>query len=148
MLASYYLWIKWAHLISVIGWAGSMVIMPWLYVILVKSRSNPDHELMMLEVIRFVLKRFMIATMIATYLTGLLLYTIVANSGVEEFGWLHAKFALVLLMTACHALLARAYRRLVQHGLAPASARFYRNLGFITAGSVVLVVYLVVLKPF
>lgn len=147
-MANYYLWIKCAHLISVIGWAGSMIIIPWMYVILVKSRSNPDHELMMLEVIRFVMKRFIIVTMIATYITGLLLYTIVANSGVEEFGWLHAKIALVLLLTACHGLLARAYRRLVQHGLPPSSAKFYRNLGFITAGSVVLIVYFVVLKPF
>lgn len=146
-MAEYYLWFKVLHLISVISWAGSMIIMPWLYVILVKSRSNPDHELMMLEVIRFVMKRFINITMILTFLSGLILYSIVANSGVESFGWLHAKLTLVLVLVACHGMLARSYRRLVQHGHPPSSAALYRNMGWVTLVSVILCVYLAVIKP-
>lgn len=146
-MAEYYLWFKFLHIVSVIGWAGSMILLPWLYVILVQSRANPDHELMMLEVIRFVIKRFINVTMILTIISGLILYSIVANSGVESFGWLHAKLTLVLLLFACHGVLARSYRRMVQHGYPPSSARFYHHVGWATLISVILIVYLAILKP-
>ena len=142
-----YLWLKTLHLISVITWAGSMLLLPWLFVILVKHHANPDKELLLLEIIRLLIKRAINFAMITTYITGGGLIWVLTQTGGLIEGWLHAKLTLVLILTVCHGLLARSRRKITQHGDAPKSLRFYYTIAAIVTICIFGAVFLVVQKP-
>jgi putative membrane protein len=62
-------------------------------------------------------------------------------------GWLHAKLALVLLMLACHGILARNVR-LFQADERPHSETWYRAFNEAPTVLFIAIVVLVILKPF
>ena len=84
--------------------------------------------------------------MIATWLFGL---TLVGTPGLIDWsmGWPWAKFVAVLGMTVFHAWAARTRRRLEQ-GICRASERRLRLMNEIPAVLVLLIVIVVVVKPF
>lgn len=142
-----YLWLKTLHILSVITWAGSMLLLPWLFVILAKQWANPDKELLLLELIRLLIKRVINFTMIATYLTGGGLIYVFVKTGVPQEGWLHTKIALVLILSGCHGLLSRSLRKIIRQGDEPKSLRFYYGIAAVITLCIAGAVMLVVLKP-
>ena len=147
-MITYFLWFKTLHLFSVILWAGSMVLLPWLFVMLAKSNGNPDKELLLLGIIRHLIKRVINAAMIASYLTGGGLIWVLTQTGGLVQGWLHVKITLVLILTACHGIQARSLRKMLKAGDPPKSACFYKAIAFISLACVMGAVYLAVQKPF
>jgi putative membrane protein len=93
---------------------------------------------------RRLLKAIMLPAMLVSWAFGVWLATLL---GAWSQGWLHAKLTLVVLLSGLHGFLSAEARRLAKGGVAR-STRFYRVINEVPTVILVLVVFLVVLKPF
>jgi putative membrane protein len=93
---------------------------------------------------RRLLRAIATPAMIATWIFGLWLAWLL---GAWDQGWLHAKLALVVLLSAYHGLLARWVREFAEDR-ARRAARVYRIANEVPTALMVAIVILVVVKPF
>jgi protoporphyrinogen IX oxidase len=80
---------------------------------------------------------------VVTWAAGLWLAWMFSFQG----GWLHAKIALVLVLSGMHGYLSASQRRFARDENRK-SAKFWRSVNEIPAVLMVLIVILVVVKPF
>ena len=144
--ATAYVWIKALHVIAVIAWMAGLLYLPRLYVY--HAGVTPDSEaaahfrVMERRLLRAIMNPALIAVLI---FGGLLL----ANFGPGEWraGWLHVKLLCVAVLIAIHMLLAR-WRRQLEAGKSPQTARTYRIVNEIPALLMVIIVIMVIVRPF
>ena len=139
-----YLWLKAAHVIAVIAWMAGMLYLPRLFVYHadVAPGSPQSETFKVME--RRLLKAIINPAMVATWLLGLWL---VWEGGFARSGWLHAKVALVLVLSALHGLFARWVKDFAADRNTR-SAKFYRIVNEIPTLIMIAVVILVIVKPF
>jgi putative membrane protein len=83
--------------------------------------------------------------MIATYIFG---FWMVFGGWVDlGAGWLHLKLAMVLLLTACHGILAK-YTRLFAQDKNTKPQKFFRILNEVPTVLMIIIVIAVIVKPF
>ncbi len=142
--ADLYLWIKAAHVIAVISWMAGMLYLPRLFVYHAEAeRGSVQSETF--KVMEHRLYRLIInPAMIATWVFGLwLAWSGFAFSG----GWLHAKIAAVLVLSGVHGYLGGAVRRFAEDRNEK-SARHWRIVNEVPTLLMIVIVVLVVVKPF
>jgi len=141
---SFDLWIKTLHLIAVISWMAGMLYLPRLFAYhadaTVGSELSETFKVMEKRLLRIIIT----PAMIVVWITGL---TLAYRLGYFQAPWLHAKITLVLLLTGVHGYLAGRVRAFAQDRN-ERPARFYRILNEVPTGLMVLIVFLVVVKPF
>ncbi len=138
------LWLKALHVISVIAWMAGMLYLPRLFVYHSDApKGSPLAETFKLME-RRLLKGIINPSMILVFLTGVTLAYITTY---WQAAWLHAKFVLVLALAALHGYFARCTRTFAQDANVR-TARFYRILNEVPTVLMVLIVILVVVKPF
>lgn len=137
------LWVKTFHLLFVIAWFAGLFYLPRIYVNLAQAPSAPvyDHLLGMAQR----LYRFMTPLGVLALVFGLWLF-IGYGIGMGS-GWMHGKLLLVVLLVAYHVVCRRALTRFEQrrdtHG-----HRYYRWFNEVPVLMLLLVLILVVVKPF
>jgi protoporphyrinogen IX oxidase len=144
-----YTWVKAFHIIAVIAWMAGMLYLPRLFVYhcAAEKGSVQSETFKLME--RRLLRAIINPAMVATWLLGLWLAWSIADSRYAWYlpGWLWAKIALVLAMSAVHGLLARWRKQFAadnnQH-----TQKFYRIINEVPTILLILIVLLVVLKPF
>jgi putative membrane protein len=141
---SFYLWIKAFHIIAVIAWMAGLLYLPRLFVYHCETTpGTPESE--RFKVMEHKLMRGIInPSMIAVWILGLTLSFI---TGAWHEGWFHAKFALVIVMSAIHGFDAMTLKTFARDANTH-SARFYRILNEVPAVLMVAIVILAVVKPF
>jgi len=145
-LAPVYLWIKALHIISVVAWMAGLLYLPRLFVyhagVAVGSEASETFKIME----RRLLHAIMNPAMIATYLFGFLLAGI---PGLVDWrtGWIYVKLLMVVLLTVVHYCIAR-WRRDFAADRNQRPARFYRIVNEVPTLLLILIVILVVVKPF
>lgn len=144
-LVDYFLWLKALHVISVIFWMAGMAYLPRLFVYHAEAEPHSDKSATFKVMERRLLRGIINPAMIATFLFGGLM--IWANPDLMHQGWLHVKLALVILMTAVHGFFAR-WRKAFDRDQNLHSVRFYRIVNEVPPILVVLIVILVIVKPF
>ena len=139
-----YLWLKVLHIISLIAWMAAILYLPRLFVyhtgVAVGSEASETFKVME----RRLLKAIMTPAMIATWVFGLWL---AYEGGLFKAPWLHAKLALVVLLSGVHGMMA-AWVRAFAQDRNTRSAKFYRVMNEVPTVLMVVIVLLVVLKPF
>jgi putative membrane protein len=139
-----YLWLKALHVIAVISWMAGMLYMPRLFVYHcdaeVGSRQSETFKVMERRLLRAIIN----PAMIATWVLGLWL---AYESGFFKAGWLHAKFALVIVMSAIHGFNVRWVRAFAEDRNVH-SQKFYRVMNEIPTLLMIAIVILVIVKPF
>jgi len=142
-----YMWLKALHIIAVISWMAGMLYLPRLFVY--HSQVKPGSEASeIFKVMERKLLRFIInPAMIATWILGLWLAIKTNAFAPANGGWLHAKLGFVIILQICHAFMSR-YRKAFARDERPKSERFFRLFNEIPAVAMVVIVLLVVLKPF
>ncbi|MCR9175022.1 MAG: protoporphyrinogen oxidase HemJ [Alphaproteobacteria bacterium] len=137
--------VKALHVISVIAWMAGLLYLPRLYVYHcgVAAGSETSETFKIME--RRLLRAIMNPAMIATWLFGLGL--IALNPGWMEQGWLHAKLLLVVGMTVAHMAMAR-WRRAFAEDRNTHSHKYFRIMNEVPTLLLIVVVFLVILKPF
>jgi protoporphyrinogen IX oxidase len=138
------LWVKALHIMAVISWMAGMFYLPRLFVYHVATAPGSAQSETFKVMERRLLKFIVTPAMIAVWLTGL---WIAYAGGFFIAPWLHAKLALVLAMSALHGYFAGLVRTFAADKNVR-SARFYRILNEIPPALMVLIVVLVVVKPF
>ena len=139
-----YLWLKALHVIAVISWMAGMLYLPRLFVYHAGTKPGSEQAETFKVMEGRLLKFIMTPAMIVTWLAGIALVVLGQWVGA---GCLHAKLALVLVMTVIHGLLSHwmtefAYDRNTH------TQKFFRSVNEIPTLLLILIVILVVVKPF
>jgi len=144
-----YEWIKAFHIIAVIAWMAGMLYLPRLFVYHCAAEKGSVQSETFKVMERRLLRAIINPAMIATWAFGLALAWLGPDSRYGWFasGWLWAKIVLVLGLSAVHGLLARWMKDFAadrnRH-----SQKFYRIINEVPTLLMILIVLLVVLKPF
>lgn len=138
------LWIKVLHLFFVIAWFVGLFYLPRLFVYHVDAKDEASHQ-------RFCVmeKRLYVMTtigMLGTWIFGLSLL-MVGPEIYMKAGWLHAKLMLVLVLSGYHGWLKTRLRAFAQQRNTR-SAKFYRVMNEVPSVLLLLVLVLVIVKPF
>lgn len=144
-LFEYYNWLKAGHVIAMIAWMAGMLYLPRLFVYHAEAAPGSEKSETFKIMERRLLRAIMNPAMIATYVFGILM--IVAVPSLMEGGWLHAKIALVLAMSGFHGFFAGC-RKKFERDANTRSAKFYRIWNEVPTLAMVLIVVLVIVKPF
>jgi len=145
-LIPFYLWIKVLHIVSVVAWMAGLFYLPRLFVYHVGTKSGSEASELFKIMERRLLRGIMLPAMIASWVFGILL---ALTPGVVDWqeGWFHAKLALVLVVTFFQYLLGR-WRLEFAADRHPHSERFFRIVNEAPTLLLILIVILVVVKPF
>jgi len=145
-LNPFYLWIKAFHVMAVIAWMAGMLYLPRLYVYhcQVAPGSAESERFKVME--RRLLRGIVNPSMIAVWVLGLALALAPASGGFGQ-SWLHAKLLLVLALSASHGLFSK-WRKDFANDKNAHTENFYRVWNEVPAVLMVLIVILVVVKPF
>jgi putative membrane protein len=139
-----YLWLKALHVIAVIAWMAGMLYLPRLFVYHCEAPVGSPQSETFKVMERRLLHAIINPAMGVTWVLGLWLAW---DGGFFRSGWLHAKLALVIAMSAVHGQLTRYVRDFAadknRH-----SQKFYRILNEVPTILMVLIVILVIVKPF
>ena len=147
-LGATYDWVKAAHVIFVIFWMAGLFMLPRYLVYHQEGMGVPAEAARWVD--RETKLRHIILTpaMIVAWVLGLALaFNAGIADGVPGLGWLHAKLALVLLLSAYHGW-AVGYAKKLARGQATVANRTLRMLNEVPAIGAVLIVVLVIVKPF
>ena len=144
-----YEWIKAFHIIAVIAWMAGMLYLPRLFVYHCAAETGSVQSETFKVMERRLLRAIINPAMVATWVFGLWLAWLGPDSRYGWFasGWLWAKIILVLGLSAVHGLLAR-WRKEFAQDRNRHSQKFYRIINEVPTILMVLIVLLVVLKPF
>ncbi|MFT3976072.1 MAG: CopD family protein [Sphingomonas bacterium] len=143
-----YGWVKAGHVIFVIFWMAGMFMLPRYLVYHQEGLGDPADAQRWVERERRLRHIILTPSMILVWVFGLLL---AANlglfAGAPGLGWLHAKLAVVLLLSGYHGW-AVGYSRKLAKGKATISNRALRMMNEIPAIAAMLAVVLVIVRPF
>lgn len=145
-LAAAYPWIKAAHIVSVIAWMAGLLYLPRLYVYHADAASGSDKAETFKIMERRLLRGIMNPAMIATYVFGIAL---AATPGLVNWaaGWIWVKLVGVAGLTLYHHLLSR-WRKEFAADKNMRRARFYRFINEVPTLIMIVIVVMVVVKPF
>ena len=141
---AYYDWIKALHVIAVISWMAGLFYLPRLFVYHTQAKAGSPQSETFKVMERKLLRIIMNPAMILVWLTGL---PIAYLGGWTQQGWFMAKFLLVIVMSAFHMWLA-ARRRGFEQDRNTVSERAYRLANEVPTVLMIVIVVLVVVKPF
>jgi putative membrane protein len=138
------LWVKAFHIISVVAWMAAMLYLPRLLVYHADSAVGSEKSETFKIMERRLLRQIATPAMISTFVFGIWLATLM---GVWTDPWLHVKLAFVLALAAYHGLVVRWVRAFAEdRNTRP--TRFFRMVNEVPALLMVVIVILVVVKPF
>ena len=139
-----YAWIKAGHVIFVIFWIAGMFMLPRYYVYHQESVPRSAEEARWIDREKKLRRIIITPAMLLVWIFGLTLAWI---TGAWAEGWFHAKFAIVLLLSGYHGWLI-GYGRKLARGERPLSGRTLRMMNELPGLATVLIVILVIVKPF
>ena len=146
ILLENYLWIKAIHLIAVMSWVAGLLYLPRLYVYHVKAAKGSELSETLKIMERRLLRFIMNPAMIVTWILGLTMIA-VNTSVMTSGGWMHAKMLLVVLMSATHMAMA-VWRKKFERDENTKSEKFYRVWNEVPTVLMIIIVILVIVKPF
>ncbi len=139
-----YDWIKALHVLAIISWMAGMLYLPRLFVYhagaVVGSETSETFKVMERRLYRAI----MTPAMVVSWLAGLYL---VWAGGWLVSGWMHAKLAFVVLLTAVHGMMG-GWRRAFAEDRNTRDARFFRIWNEVPTLLMIGIVVFVVVKPF
>jgi putative membrane protein len=145
-LTRIYPWVKAFHVVSMVAWMAGLFYLPRLFVYHcdVARGSLESERFKVME--RRLLKQITTPAMIATWVFGILL---VLTPGVIDWswGWWHVKLAAVILMSGFHGMMSRCRRDFLEDSNTR-PARFYRIANEVPTVLMLVIVIMVIVRPF
>jgi putative membrane protein len=139
-----YAWIKAAHVIFVIFWIAGLFMLPRYYVYHQEAPPGSAEEKKWVERERKLRNIIITPAMALVWVLGLTLATI---TGAWSEGWLHAKLLIVIALSGYHGYMVGYGKKLAQ-GLRPVSGKALRMMNEVPGIATVIIVILVIVKPF
>lgn len=142
------LWVTAAHVFFIVAWMAGMLYLPRLFVYHTECGANSAQAETFKTMERRLLKGIMTPSMLVTWVFGIWL---AINGGWFAMdggnGWLHAKIALVIVMSGVHGFYAGSTKRFAR-GQLRQSSKFWRLMNEVPAVLLALILILVIVKPF
>ena len=142
-MASYYLWMKAVHIISILAWMGGLLFFPW--VLFYQTRESSSEALTALG--RTMMRGLINPAAVLALVTGVLLIIVTGAGAPGSGAWMHLKIVLILMIGAVHGMLSK-HRRLCERGESTKSPAYFRVLFSLLLALAIAVVFTVVMKPF
>lgn len=146
-LLEYYLWIKSFHVIAVIAWMAGLLYLPRLFVYHAGVASGSAQSEIFKTMEYRLLKYIMNPAMVVTWVLGLMMLSVNGAVIMESGGWMHAKLLLVIIMSAAHMAFG-VWRKKFANDTNTHSTKFYRVWNEVPTILMIIIVVLVVVKPF
>lgn len=144
LLATLYPWLKTGHIIFIVFWMAGLFMLPRQMLYCVSAAPGSPEEALWADRMGKLRAIILTPSLLATWLLGLATAT---SIGAWSQGWLHAKLALVIALSGFHGYLVAQSKKMAK-GQRPLSERQLRMWGEVPAIALVLIVVLVVIKPF
>ncbi len=145
-LAGWHEWLKALHIVAVVAWMASMLYLPRLYAYHCAAEpggiQSETFKIMERRLLRVILN----PAMIVVWVLGL---GMAFGTGTIDWGagWVWVKLGLLIAMQIAHAFYAR-WRRDFAADRNRRSARFYRLANEVPTVLLIVIVIMVVVKPF
>jgi putative membrane protein len=139
-----YAWIKAAHVIFVIFWIAGLFMLPRYYVYHQEATPGSVEEKRWIDRERKLRNIIITPAMLIVWALGL---TLASITGAWSEGWLHAKLALVVLLSGYHGYMV-GYGKKLARGERPVSGKALRIMNEIPGVATAIIVILVIVKPF
>ena len=138
------IWVKALHVISVIAWMAGLLYLPRLFVYHARTEVGSAQSETFKVMERRLLRGIMNPAMIATWIFGLLLLW---QLEAWRFPWMHAKLLFVVILTVMHHLSAIWFKRFAsdQNQKSP---RFYKFMNEVPTLCMIVIVIMVIVRPF
>ncbi|MFM5895035.1 MAG: CopD family protein [Novosphingobium sp.] len=139
-----YLWLKAGHIIFVIFWMAGLFMLPRYFVYHQEAEPGSAEEARWLDREAKLLRIILWPSLVVSWVLGL---SLAYKIGAFAQPWFHAKFTIVLALTAYHVWLA-GYHAALRRGERKFTGRQLRMINEIPGLAAALIVILVVVKPF
>ena len=134
--------LKVLHIISFVSWFAGLFYLPRLFVYHVENNTNREMNEIFQKMEYKLLRIIMNPAMILTWIFGLALIHYV-----EFAWWLALKLVLVSILTAFHMYLAKI-RKNLENNYRDYTSKYFRIINEVPTILLVLIIILVVVKPF
>ena len=142
--ATAYIWLKAFHIVAVIAWMAGLLYLPRLFVyhseVPVGSPQSETFKIMERRLLRAIIN----PAMTAAWIFGLWMAW---EGDLWSQHWFHAKLTLVILMSTLHGFLSR-WRRDFEKDANTRSAKFYRVMNEVPTLILIVIVIMVIVRPF
>jgi len=139
-----YDWIKALHIVAVISWMAGMLYLPRLFVyhcgVSPGSEASETFKVMERKLLRFIINPAMVVAWVAGLWIAVKIFSF-------HGGWLHAKLAMVLGLSAAHGYFSKAVADFARDE-GRRDHRFWRLMNEVPTLLMIVIVILVVVKPF
>ena len=139
-----YLWIKAAHIIFVIFWIAGLFMLPRFYVYHQEALPGSDEEKKWIERERKLRNIIITPAMAMVWILGLMLVWI---TEAWTQGWFHAKLLIVIGLSGYHGYMV-GYGKKLAKGIRPVSGKALRIMNEVPGIATVIIVILVIVRPF
>lgn len=143
-LGGAYLWVQAFHVIAVIFWMAGLFMLPRYLVYHMETVVGSPEDAAWIEREARLRRIILTPGIIAVWVLGLAVAT---SYGFAGNGWLHAKIAVVFLLSGYHGWAAATASKFAR-GVRPYANKTLRLANEIPALATVIIVILVVVKPF
>ena len=140
-----YEWAKVVHILAVISWMAGLLYLPRLMVYHADAVLGSDQDLTFRTMERRLLKAIMRPAALVAVLSGMVLIHVAGYQLTDV--WLVVKLVAVLGMLAAHGILEK-HSAAFGRGLRLRSSRYFRVLNEVPTVLMVVIVIMVVVKPF
>ena len=141
-----YLLFKSLHLIAVISWMAGLLYLPRIFVYHVENINDQNCTNVFKTMEKKLYFYIMMPTMILSWLFGLILIYILGFSVIDEL-WVQLKLIFVILLTFYHFYLGNRVRCFAANQNTN-SSKFYRIINEVPTILLILIVFIVIFKPF
>ena len=140
-----YLVIKSLHLIAVISWMVGLLYLPRIFVYHVenfeKKETTAIFETMENRLYNFIMR----PAMLFSWIFGIVLIYIIGFDILSNL-WMQIKLALVIFLSAYHEYLGKCIIKLKERTNTK-TAKFYRYINEIPTITLILIIFIVIIKP-
>ena len=144
-LLAHYSWLKALHVIAVMSWMAGMLYLPRLFVYHADATLGSDKsetfKIMEWRILKFIINPAMIASF---FLGGLMLWL---NPSLLQEPWMQVKLTCLVLLTGVHGFSAKTVK-IFARDANTRTAKFYRWLNEAPTVLMVVIVIMVVVRPF
>lgn len=139
-----YEWVLWFHIISMVSWFAVLFYMPRLFVYHAENINNEGFVEVVKVMEMKIYKYIGVPAMYATVISGLYL---ALEIGFKGNGWLHAKILFVVFLMAYFFSMGH-FRKQFLNGTCTKSGKYFRIYNEVPTLLILIIVALVIFKPF
>jgi putative membrane protein len=144
LLSSIYLFLKSGHVIFMVFWLAGLFMLPRQCIYMLDHAPGSEGEAKWATRMGKLRSIILTPAMIIVWVLGL---SMAYGGGWFTSGWLHAKLALVLVLTGYHGWLV-GQTKMMARGERPLTEKQLRLIGEVPGLLLIVIVLLVYLKPF